>query len=164
MEIKNIDNKSFFGAKLISRTQISQQIPFTPFYKKFNVDFVELKSQEDIEILKAFIAQDKQNFFGSNLLESIENNKHIKTYKIFALTSQIENLKNLKPEKIIGLYDGFYTWKSKEGKTFFITHFETKSKNNKYRKIESKTISLLGLKIKVPIKQKGLGKAILSEL
>lgn len=163
MEIKNLYNNNFFGAKFISNSQISKQIPFTPFYKKVNVDFVELKSSEDIDSLKAFVKQDKQSFFGPKILDSIENNNHQKTYKIFALTFQTENLKNLNPEKIIGLCDGFYSWTPKEGTTFFIKHFETKSKNNKYRKIEPNTISLVGLNIKIPIKQKGVGKAILRE-
>ena len=148
MEIRNSSPTQNFGAKYISTTKIKEKIPFTPFYKKIDVDFVELEHKHDIPSIKAYVVKDPYSALGAEILTDLRNSP-CNNYRAFALTRQHKGHKELNPNEIIGLCDGSYTCDWRDGNIFFINHLETKSKNNKSRKPDKKLISIFGFHFKV---------------
>ena len=163
MEIRNSSPTQNFGAKYISTTKIKEKIPFTPFYKKIDVDFVELEHKHDIPSIKAYVVKDPYSALGAEILTDLRNSP-CNNYRAFALTRQHKGHKELNPNEIIGLCDGSYTCDWRDGNIFFINHLETKSKNNKSRKPDKKLISIFGFHFKVSDKLKGLGKAMIRNI
>ena len=108
MEIRNSSPTQNFGAKYISTTKIKEKIPFTPFYKKIDVDFVELEHKHDIPSIKAYVVKDPYSALGAEILTDLRNSP-CNNYRAFALTRQHKGHKELNPNEIIGLCDGSYT-------------------------------------------------------
>jgi len=164
MEIRNTSPAQNFGAKYISTTKIKEKIPFTPFYKKVDVDFVELDRRYDLPSIKTYIARDSYCALGIDLLTNLQSANPPGTYRAFALTRQRLGHEELAPEKILGFCDGVYSCDWRDGNVFFIKNLETKSKNNKLRRPDKKSMSFLGMQFTVADKCKGLGKAILKNI
>ena len=123
MEIRNSSPTQNFGAKYISTTKIKEKIPFTPFYKKIDVDFVELEHKHDIPSIKAYVVKDPYSALGAEILTDLRNSP-CNNYRAFALTRQHKGHKELNPNEIIGLCDGSYTCDWRDGNIFFINHLE----------------------------------------
>lgn len=71
MEIRNSSPTQNFGAKYISTTKIKEKLPFIPFYKKIDVDFVELEQKYDIPSIKTYVAQDPYSALGAEILTNL---------------------------------------------------------------------------------------------
>lgn len=163
MEIRNSSPTQNFGAKYISTTKIKEKLPFIPFYKKIDVDFVELEQKYDIPSIKTYVAQDPYSALGAEILTNLRCLTD-GSCRAFALTRQRTGHQDLNPDQIIGLCDGTYTCDWRDGNIFFINHLETKSENNKICIPDKKLISFLGFQFKVSDKIKGAGKAILRNI
>lgn len=165
MHIQNINSstQTHFRARALAKTQIKQQIPFTPFYKKVNAYFVELNSKDDIKSFYKYA----QNYNKGPTTEAIAinlkmNPKHSKTY---ALTIQSDKFEHLEPEKIIGACDGtFIPSIYRPNGKFCVDNLETQSKHNLMAHHKTMDINLLGFRIKVPLKRKGIGTEIMKRL
>lgn len=164
MEIRNTYPAQNFGAKYLSTTKIKEKIPFTPFYKQVDVDFVELDRRYDLPSIKRYVANDPYCELGVNFLTNLQTPCDTNNYRAFALTRQRTGHEELAPEKILGFSDGYYAHDWRDGNVFFLMDLETKSKNNKFRRPNKKSISFLGIQFKVADKFKGIGKTILRNI
>lgn len=163
MRIENRLNNSHFGARAISKTQIKQKIPFTPFYKKVDAYFIELCSQEDCKRFFKYAL----NYNESPGTEAMAYNFQIrpKYSQTFALTRQTDNFEYLDPTKIVGACNGSIipSYTKPNGK-FYVENLEAQSQRNLCAHHQTKEIHFLGTKIKIPLKHKGVGTELMKQL
>lgn len=164
MKVQKQYSSQYFGAKLVAKSKIKENIPFTPFFKKIDAYVVEVEQDKDISCIKDYVRNDLYNQFGHNILRDIQESRCFDRYRVFALTRQKNNYKDLKPNEIIGVCAGSHSYDWLNGNVFFIHTLETKSMNNRCRPLDKKKISILGLTFNVPLKLKGLSKALLKSI
>ena len=165
MYIQNINSSQNpnFRARALAKTQIKQQIPFTPFYQKVSAYFVELTSREDIKSFYKYA----QSYNEGPTTEAMAVNlrMHPKHSKTYALTTQSDNFEHLKPEKIIGACDGtFIPSIYRPNGKFCVNNLEAQSKRNIMARHKTMDINLLGFRVKVPLKRKGIGTELMKRL
>ena len=165
MHIQNINStpKTKFGARALAKTQIKQQIPFTPFYKKVNAYFVELNSKEDIKSFNKYAL--KYNDGPTTEAIAVNLKIHSKHSKTYALTTQSDKFEHLEPEKIIGACDGtFIPSIYRANGKFCVDNLEAQSKRNLMARHKTMSFNLLGVQVKIPLKRKGIGTEIMKRL
>ena len=152
-----------FKAKVISKAKIKRKIPFTPFYQKVDAYFVELNSKEDVSRFGQYAS--KYNESPTTEAIAINLQLHPKHSKTYALTTQPKSFKQLNPAKIIGACEGtFIPNIIKPYSKFCLDSLETQSERNLMAHHQSKEINLLGLKLHINLKHKGVGTAIMKKL
>ncbi len=164
MEIRNSIPQQSFGARYILTGKIKEKIPFLPFYKQVNVDFVELDRKFDIPAITKYVSKDLDSDIGQPFLTNFQYTDDTTNYKAYALTRQQINHSELDPNQIVGICDGNYIYDEHNKKYFFIENLETKSINNIYKSLENKKISIFGIKFTVKDKIKDVGKAIIKSI
>lgn len=160
MEIRKTSPTQNFEAKLVCKTVIERKIPFTPFYRKAEANFVKLERGQDILALTQYASTHPEAALTSECVFDLRIDPHTNA---FAITTQKNNLHTLDSEQILGICDGQFLHRDRKP-VFYIQNLETQSSNNPQAKHKHKTIDFFGLKLGYTEKYQNIGRKMLREL
>lgn len=160
MRIQNRAATQNFEAKLVCKTVIERKIPFTPFYRKADANFVQLEREQDLHSLIRYASIHPRAALASECAFDLRIDPHTNA---FAITTQKDNLDTLDPEQILGICDGQFLHRNRKP-VFYVQNIETQSSNNPQAEHKHKTIDFLGLKLGYNEKYQNIGRKMLREL
>ena len=162
MDVKSVgfsNSNQNFCATPLYRFNVREKIPFTPFYKRVNAQFVKL-DPADLPAISRYYSNRSTSGIASDFYVSMRY--HEPNVDFFAMTLQQDNCRILDSKKIIGIGScAIYHSENTKRNRLFVSLLDTMSSKNKNAKFEEKEINFFGLKLKSKINYKKTGKKIL---